>query len=471
MKAPRSKESFSPLRDVVVGGGRGGGLRAAAAAAGSGRQVTIVERDRIPATMAPRPGVPQGQQPHVFLYRGLLAMEELLPGLRQDLLDRGAVPVNTGDLPWYSDLGWTELGHEGFEIVSATRPLFEHVVTSRVRALPAVRMLEGVKVRGLSRDGDRWALHLQDGGRLSGELVIDASGRSSRMPEWLAELGIEVPPPTKIDAKVGYATRMYAAAPEDGGFPGVVVMSTPATRSGGMALRVEDDRFLVLASGYGERRPPRDAAGFLEHLRGLADPAVADLVAAREPLGDVLVYRQTGNRRQHYDNISSWPRGLLVMGDALCAFNPVYGQGITVAAIEAGLLRRELRRGFSGSARDCRRVMRRFCSATDLPWAIATGADAAYVTALGAPRRSPAQWALGWWTTRVGWLATHGNQRAAHTLARVYHLIGSPAGLLHPALLAAVVKARVAGAGPPAPRPAHCRVLRAPPNAEGTAEC
>ncbi len=359
------------------------------------------------------------------------------------------------------------MGHDGYEVVSATRPLLEHVVSTRVRALPGVRILEGARVRRLSRDGERWALHLHDDGRLVGDLVVDASGRGSRMPTWLGDLGIDMPPATELDAEVGYATRVYAAAPEDAGFPGVVVMSTPATRAGGMALRVEGDRFLVLASGYGERRPARDPDAFLAHLRGLVDPAVADLVGARRPVGEVLIYRRTGNRRHRYERVRRWPDGLLVVGDALCAFNPVYGQGITVAAMEAGLLRRALRRGFGRSRGDSRRLMRRFSAAVDLPWAIATGADAAYAADVIPRWRRPGQSALAWWSTRVGLLATHGDQRAAHTLAGVYHLMSSPAALLHPALLAAAAKAALSGLGPPEPRPAS---LHAAPNQSGRAD-
>ena len=196
--------------DVVVIGASLAGLFAAAAAASEGRRVAVLERDVLPNRPQPRAGVPQGRQPHVFLYRGLLDINELLPGLRQNLLDLGAVPFNTGDLPWLGEPGWFPKG--------------------------------------------------ADGSCFESDLVVDASGRGSRLPHWLVDLGLEPPPTFAIDAHVGYATRMYLGGPRARELPGVVVAATPTTLTGGLALAVEGRQWLVLAAGFGDRRPPRDAA-------------------------------------------------------------------------------------------------------------------------------------------------------------------------------------------------------------------
>ncbi|MGH3929256.1 MAG: FAD-dependent oxidoreductase, partial [Pseudonocardiaceae bacterium] len=140
-------------RVVVVGAGMAG-LFAAAAAVGKGNSVTVLERDVLPDGPTTRAGVPQGQQPHVFLFRGLLALEELLPGSRQELLESGAVPFDTGDLPWLAEQGWLPVGHPAFEVLSMTRALFEHVVRRRVEGLPGVQIRPDSKVTGLRR-GDR----------------------------------------------------------------------------------------------------------------------------------------------------------------------------------------------------------------------------------------------------------------------------------------------------------------------------
>ncbi|MET0693259.1 MAG: FAD-dependent monooxygenase, partial [Propionibacteriaceae bacterium] len=201
------------VRDIVVIGGSSTGLLAASALSGAGRHVTIVERDTFPDKPQPRPGVPQGRQAHVFLYRGLLAAEELLPGLREDLLGAGAVAVNGGQLLWLSDQGWLPNRDAGFELLSATRPLLEHVLRQRTLALPHVSALDNTRVTGLARTQRQWEVLLDDGTRLTADLVVDASGRGSRLPHWLADHGVTAPPASVIDAHVGYATRIYRDAP------------------------------------------------------------------------------------------------------------------------------------------------------------------------------------------------------------------------------------------------------------------
>jgi len=449
-----------PWRVVVVGASVAG-LFAAAAAAGRGNSVTVLERDILPGGPKPRAGVPQGEQPHVFLFRGLLALEELLPGSRQELLGLGAVPLDTGELPWLAEQGWLPVGQRAFEVLSVTRPLFEHVVRCKVEGLPGVQIRAGSKVVGLRRCDQWWEVGLADGSTVLADLVVDASGRSSRLPVWLADAGVGAAPVSTVDAGVGYATRMYAAAPFQVGAVGVVIQQTPATLAGGMALPVEGSRWLVGAFGCAEHRPPRDAAGFVSFLQRLPDPALAELVRHAEPVSNVAVHRQTANRRHYYEQVPNWPDGLLVVGDALCAFNPIYGQGITVAACEALLLRRALAAGLEPGY--ARRLLRKFATVMFLPWAIAASEDLRYPTSTG--RQHLPQALLGRWTRQLGRLAIHGNRRAYAVLGRVYHLMGSPALLFHPALVAAALQARLTGYGSPAPRPAALDALTVPRNA------
>jgi 2-polyprenyl-6-methoxyphenol hydroxylase-like FAD-dependent oxidoreductase len=437
-----------PERVVVVGASLAG-LFAAVAAAGAGRRVSVLERDTLPDNPVPRRGVPQGHQPHVLLYRGLVAAEELLPGLRSDLIAAGAVPFDTGDLPWLGEHGWLRAGRAQFEVVSATRPLVEHVVRERVRGTAGVTLSAGVGVERVARGGGTWVVDTSDGTRHAADLVIDASGRNTRLPAWLDELGVGPVPTTQVDARLGYATRMYAGSPGVD-VPGVMVLATPQTLDGGLAVKVERDRWLVVAVGFGDRRPPRDVAGFDAFLAGLRDSALAKLVARLEPVDEVRLYRQTANRRLHVAQVRDWPEGLLVVGDALCSFNPVYGQGITVAACEALLLRRALDDG-RAAARGARRLMGQFGGVQSLPWAIATGEDLRYPTCSG--HRSRIQRVSERWIRQLNILAAHGNGRAQDTMGRLYHLMGSPAQLFDPRLVFAVARARVVGPGAALPRP------------------
>ena len=446
-------DTKSPGHTVVIGAGMAGLLTAAVIGA-TGRRVTVLEQDQAGSAPVPRSGVPQGRQPHVLLYRGLCAIEELLPGLRAELVDAGGVPLDTGDLAWLGERGWAPFGIPAFELVSATRPLVEHLVRQRVAALPGVELRSGVRVSGLSRSstmtGGGWLVESAHTPPITADLVVDASGRSSRMPHWLARWGMVEPPTTTVDAGFGYAGRLYAAPPDHlGGVAGIVMLPTRDAPAGGVALPVEDGRWLVAAVGAGEHRPPRDPEGFDAFLARMRDPALADFTRSARPLGDIAVHRRTNNVRRRYDRLRHWPDGLLVVGDALCAFNPVYGQGITVAATQALILRQALapaaRPGWE------RRLMRRFHKTTDLPWAIATGEDLRH---LGADRpRLAADALFDRWSSEVDRLAAHGDLRAQRTLDRIYHLVGSPIGLLHPALLASALRGRLGGAPTPTPRP------------------
>ena len=432
------------VRQIVVIGGSSTGLLAAAALAGPGREVTVVERDLFPEVARPRTGVPQGHQAHVFLYRGLQAAEELLPGLRQDLLSEGAVPVNSGQMLWLTELGWMPERHSAFEIVSSTRPLLEHVVRRRVLALPRITSRQGARVAGLDRRHGWWQVRLEDGSTLSADLVVDASGRTSRLPTWLAELGISVPEPKVIDARVGYATRIYRGGPDLlAGCAGIVVAATPETLRGGGALPAEQGSWVISTVGFGEHRPPRDNAGFERFLQTLADPALADLVAQCEPVTDVQIHRQTRNVRHPYERVLDWPDGLVAAGDALCAFDPVYGQGITVGAIQALQLRSAAVRGLRPS--DAGRLQRRLASSVNMPWSIATSADMMYPTSDA--QQSALQKVLAVWGEELARLVLSGDRRADDYLSRVYNLVDSPLLLAHPALLAAVIRARVLGHG------------------------
>ncbi|HYP46223.1 MAG TPA: FAD-dependent monooxygenase [Propionibacteriaceae bacterium] len=436
------------MERVVVIGGSLTGLFAAAAMAGQGRSVTIVERDVFPATAMPRAGVPQGGQAHVLLFRGLSAAEQLLPGLREDLLRAGAVGVNGGHLLWLSALGWMPESDHGYEVVSATRPLLEHVVRQRTLALDGVTSLQGSRVTGLRREGDQWQVQRADHTAVMADLVLDASGRNSRLPTWLEELGVSVPEPERLDAQVGYATRRYRARTDAlAGCAGVVVAATPELPRGALALPAEDNQWLLSVVGFGASRPPRDNEGFERYLHELVDPAVADLAEHCEPIGDVQVHRQTANVRHRYEKARHWPAGLVAVGDALCAFDPVYGQGITVGVLQALALRKAVRRGLSPA--DSGHLQRRVAATVEIPWSIATGADSAFVPG----GQSSLQVVLGRWTEELARLAIHGNQRANHSMSRVYNLMGPPALLLHPALFLAVARARLLGYGKATTRP------------------
>ena len=435
-------------RHVVVIGASLAGLFAAAGASAAGCQVTLLERDHLPSSPVARRGVPQGEQGHILLEQGMRAAEQLLPGLRQDFIDHGAPEVSTGRLPWLTEEGWLTAGEYGFDMVCITRTLLEHLVRERVLALPRIELRSGMRVNGLARAGKSWHVKVEsasgaedpdstaDTESVTADVVIDASGRSSRLPHWLSDLGVSPATVTTVDAKVGYARRLYSSPNPPK--PGVVIMTTPRQRQGCVILPVENGRWLASAIGVGEHRPGRDVEAFEEHMRQLPGPLPTKLLSEITPVSDVAIYRQTSNVRHAYERIRDWPDGLLVLGDSLCAVNPTFGSGISVAANQGVTLRSALN---VHRPLKTKMTMRRLARATLMPWTMASGQDRQLL-----PNPTPPKWyeaLFGLWIVEVGRLATTGDVRSASALQQVGHLVVSPARLLHPALLATSARSRL----------------------------
>jgi 2-polyprenyl-6-methoxyphenol hydroxylase-like FAD-dependent oxidoreductase len=444
------------MTDLVVLGASMAGLWTAVAAVRAGARVVLLDRDQAPLGSSLRPGVPQGAQPHVILHRGLRAGEELLPGLLEDLRAVGGVSVDTGLLPWLGEYGWLP-DQPSYRMVSLTRPLFEHVVRQRVLALPDVRVRWGARVVGLAPCNSGWRVRVEDGSDVTGSLIVDATGRTSRLPTWLAELGVSTPEPLTVDARLGYATQLIEGGPHAHDLPGAVIQATPQSPVSGIALPVEGRRWLVTAMGFGVHRPPRNPDEFAAFLARLPDPALSAILRSGHAVGEVAVHRQTSNRRHRYAREPSWPDGLIAVGDALCCFDPIYGQGITVSACQALHLRKALAQG--PGAPDSRRVLRSFDQIVDFPWAVAIGQDLAMPSSSG--ERTPAQAAVSAWASQVARRAVQGDRRAHQVLMKTYHMETSPTALLHPALIGSVAFGRLRRAKPPAPRPAVLNELTA----------
>jgi flavin-dependent dehydrogenase len=463
---------------VVVGGGLAG-LAAARVLAAHVARVTLVERDRLPAGPARRPGVPQAAHVHNLLARGRRALEGLFPGLDAELAAAGAPAVDwTADARWYYFGGWRPRFPSGIVSRTCTRPLLEWAVRRRLLAAGGgrVTVLEGHAATGLvpgragrggpAVAGVRLTPH---GGRsggagddrgpaaaageagvgpveLAADLVVDASGRDSRAPEWLAALGYGRAPETTVDSFLGYASRLYAppAGARHDWRTTIVAATPPARARAGGIVPVEGGRWLVTLAGAARDYPPTDEAGFLAFLASLPVPDLADALRGATPLSPVAGYRRTANRWRHYERLPRWPAGFAVTGDAACAFNPVYGQGMTVAALGALALDASLRAAGGADPSAARRFRRRLARAVRLPWLMATGEDFRYPTTAGR-RPGPAAAVLHRYLDGV--LLAAAEHPAAHrAFLAVTHLLESPAALLHPAValpaLAALARGR-----------------------------
>ncbi|WP_067465215.1 FAD-dependent oxidoreductase [Nocardia amamiensis] len=429
---------MNETRQAVVIGAGVAGLLTARVLAEHFAQVTVVERDGFDIH-GMRKGVPQARHLHGLLDRGRTILEELFPGFTADMVARGATIAEAlVDTRWYVGGLRAAPTSTGLTSVIATRPVLESVLRERISALPSVRLRTGT-ARGLIGDGRRVRAVAVSGE--SGEetyatdLVVDASGRGSRAPVWLTALGAQPPDEQRIEVDLGYASQFYRRTEGQLEDQSSVIISTGADGRGGGAIRVEGDRWHVTLAGILGDHPPTDPDGFVRFAAALAAPDIHDIVRSSEPLGDAVPHRFRSPVRRRYPRRAAVPDGFLLLGDALCSFNPLYAQGMAVAAQQAIALRECLRTGGGGPG-----LPARFYAASDkvldVAWQLAVGADLAHPGVAG-PRTV---------RTRLGNVylarvhrAAHVDPRVARTFLRVANLVEPPAALLHPQLAGRVL--------------------------------
>jgi 2-polyprenyl-6-methoxyphenol hydroxylase-like FAD-dependent oxidoreductase len=290
------------------------------------------------------------------------------------------------------------------------------------------------------------------------DLVVDASGRRSHAPDWLAAVGYERPEESTVDAELAYATRIYRRSGDDaGGWKAVFLQARPPhTRRMGVLFPIEGDRWMLTVAGTNGEVPPTDERGFLEFTQGLRSPVIADIVERLEPLSPIVGYRRTENRRRHYESLPM-PDGFVVVGDAACAFNPVYGQGMSAAALTAEALDRCLadhlaRHGVvAGVSAVAQRAVAR---ANAGAWMVATGEDLRYPETRGGRVGAPDRLIRHYLDRVVATAAVDPVVNAA--FFDVVGLLAQPMSLMRPALMARVLGRRHEAPPSdisPAPRP------------------
>ncbi|HEY9879142.1 MAG TPA: monooxygenase [Leptolyngbyaceae cyanobacterium] len=385
-------------RAVVIGGSVAG-LLAARVLADAFAEVCIVERDTLPQAGHPRKGVPQSVQPHILLTKGYWVLEALFPGIGKDLQAAGALPIDWGhEFHYFHCGGWnaTFKGDSGLVSYTCTRPLLESTVRHFVAKLPNVTWLENCRVSGLVGQPDRVSgirYHSSEQAQeqlLAADLVIDASGRSSPASKWLDEIGASVPPPTVVNPYVGYATqRLRIPDGWQSDWKVLLISQEPPDNPRlGYLAQVEGGEWIATLGGYGKDYPPLEQKGFLEFARSLAHPAFYEAVKVGEPVTEIKAHRATANRLYHYERIQM-PRGFAAMGDAVCAMCPVYGQGMTLAAIAAEVLQDWLKQQQHSQQMDTTRFQKKLAQQLQFPWGVATGSDSQFATTTGAVSTNP----------------------------------------------------------------------------------
>lgn len=339
---------------AVVIGGSMAGLCAAQVLSRHFDRVTVVDRDALPAGMPERAGVPQGRHVHALLVRGRRELNRLFPDFDRLMLERGAHEIDFGnDFATLRTWGWEPRTPSGLSTLFASRGLIESTVRELLRVQPNVALRERTAVTGLgvSRGTPQRIDRVQvvpheagDPAVLEADLVVDASGRTSKAPEWLSALGLQPPRETVVDAHAGYSSRWYKAPtgedrPREWWWKGIWLdAKRPRDPIAGVLFPVERDRWIVTLAGFAKHYPPRGETTFETSIGRLRSPILADAVRRAEPISPVYANRHMANRWRHYEKWADPVDGFVALGDSVCAFNPVYGQGMTTGVLSTTIL-------------------------------------------------------------------------------------------------------------------------------------
>ncbi|MGV9270633.1 FAD-dependent oxidoreductase [Kitasatospora sp. NPDC003701] len=435
-------------RAVVVGGGYSG-LVAARVLTGCFREVVVLERDEVDEDTGVHPHAPQGSHAHAMLAKGAEVLETLFPGLRAEMLDLGAPVYDYGErLSFLQPAGYAPRHRTGVLIQSFTREELERRLRRRVLALPGVTFLASARCEGLltERPGAVNGVLYRAAGsaeptRLEADLVVDASGRAGGLDRRLEALGVTVPEPRVVKARITYTSMNFAGPEQDRpDFDGAYqMMFAPDIPRGGVVLAVERNRWTCSLFGFDDQVPPTDDQGYLDFARSLANPRLADLIEHRTRPEPTHRYVNPNNQWSQYHRIKAWPERLLAVGDSVCVFNPVYGQGLTVAALEAQLLdgmlaaRRAAGEGLDGLGRGYQRRVARLLL---VPWTLSSNSDLMWN-----PHERPVSARIAhWYNTQVFAVSVHDPQVWAR-FVRVANMVAPPGLLFRPPVLVKVLGA------------------------------
>ena len=435
-------------KSAIVIGGSIGGMVAARVLTDHFDEVVLVERDYLPAGAENRPGVPHARHLHFLLKRGLMIIEDLFPGVKPDLLEAGCCVADQGkDVQYLYPYGMAPRDEMGLEFLTFTRPLLESTVRKHLLANPKISILEGHEICGLVAGDDNQSVtgvrvrprnrddQGEDGSEtiLHADLVVDTSGRPSEAPQWLTELGYQAPEETVVDAFWGYATRIYEPpANWQADWKLTLCLPRPPYQPrAGVIQPIEGGRWLVTVAGVMRDYPPTDEEGFLQFAKSLSTSAIYDAIKNARPLTGIRGFRRTANRLRHFEKLTALPRGFVAMGDSVCAANPIYGQGMTLACLSALDLGRWLQEN-GGLPGDSLVFQKQVAKLVAAPFAMCSGADLRWPATQGGEITAPVRF-MQWYVDQVLRLIPK-SAEVYKRFQRVNHLLDGPEALFHPAI-------------------------------------
>jgi 2-polyprenyl-6-methoxyphenol hydroxylase-like FAD-dependent oxidoreductase len=440
------------MKRAVVIGGSLAGMSAAKVLSSAFDEVVVLDRDHFPTEVSARSGVPQSKHAHALLERGENELEKLFPGFASQMEAGGALRFDAGvGLATLRAPGWQDVGPNGHDSLWSSRDLLESTVRRLFLRGSNAQVREGAQVLGISASlgpkprvtGVRFRVEGGSEEHIAADLIVDASGRNTHSDDWLKQLGIPAPTMQRVDAKAGYASRFYKAPahehrPRSMWWQGLwVEWQPPMMPRGAVIFPIEGDRWLVTAAGIGDDRPPTDEDGFVRFLDTLASPAVAQAVALAEPISAISGNRAMANVFRRYDTWQTPLLGFIALGDAACAFNPIYGQGMSCATASAGILGEVLAQTGPGD-RLSPAFLKRQGKFLGSVWDLATGADFKWPTTEGPRPNIPAP--IGKYID-VAFEQSHRNAALRRHVAPVFYLTGPFTRFFHPRYMAQVLAA------------------------------
>ncbi|MFN3981582.1 MAG: FAD-dependent oxidoreductase [Caldilinea sp.] len=442
--------STSTNAHAVVLGASMAGLLTARVLSEHFDQVTLIERDPVADRPEARKGQPQTRHLHGLLASGLAVMSRYFPDLIEALEAGGAVVCDFGEnMRWCTYGGYRQRFTLGSKAALMSRPLLEYLVRTRTLARGNITLLDNCAVHRLLTTADRSRIvgveveHRDNDNAMnviSADLMVDCTGRGSRTSQWLAALGYTAPAESEVKVNVGYATQIFRRNPGDDYARDWILITPEApreTRFGAM-FPIEGDRWIVSMGGWAGDHAPTDPAGFLEYARTMPTPDIYNMMRKAEPLTEVYPHKFNSSLRRHYEKLTRFPAGYLVLGDAISSFNPTYGQGMTSAAMQAAALDELLVQRGGNLADIAPAFFKRAAKIIDTPWQLAVGEDFRFPQTTG-PKPAGID-LLNRYVAAVH-RATLVDLEVGRAFAKVMNLMAPPSSLMTPGMMVRVWRA------------------------------
>jgi 2-polyprenyl-6-methoxyphenol hydroxylase-like FAD-dependent oxidoreductase len=425
------------------------GLLSARALAPYYSKILIVERDRLSVKPATRSGTAQAQHAHILLRRGLLGLENLFPGYTQQLLAAGAVLTNASR-DWYNlfPMGAFPNFESNYEFICASRSLIEHTLRNMLLLqYNNISILDNCLVTDvtLSKIQEPKIIVQHDDASpksMTADLLVDASGRNSHAPAWLQQQGFKPARKSLVKPWLGYATRVYNNITMPTGIKATVIMAKdPCMTRGGVLFPIENNQYICTLYGFSKDYPATDESGFIQFASSLRSDIIFNALKQAQPVTEAKAFIKNESTYHHFATEGSWPRGFMVIGDAVCSFNPIYGQGITSTVLAAESLCRFMARGNIESTTWTTQAQRKIGSAYQAAWTISTNEDLRWPQTEGVKSGLLLR-TMHRFSNWIGLVAST-DQKVAYTYIKVLHMTTTPMALLTPAMLLRILTNRL----------------------------